>query len=256
MQKLRVSLKFYLFVSVIIIPVSCFFMYFPKKENICAGKKSEECVILLHGLARTLASMKKLKSFFIANSFMVVNYDYPSTKQPIEKIAENYVDDAVCLCKKNRAKKIHFVTHSLGGIVTLKYLQDHKLPEGSRIVMLSPPSRGSELADYLKDFCVYKWMNGPAGRQLGTGFKSVPNTLQQVEPDLGIITGDVSYNPIFSEILPGPDDGKVSVKRARFPGTDDFMVIHATHTFIMKNKEAMEQALFFIKNGKFQRGIK
>ncbi len=253
MHRLRVNLKFYLSVFVIITAVSCSFMYCSKKENICSGKKSDECVILLHGLARTSASMKKLEKFFIADSFMVVNYDYPSTKEPIKKIARKYVNDAVCLCKKNSAKKIHFVTHSLGGIVTLQYLQSHKLPKGSRIVMLSPPSRGSELADYLKDFCLYKWMNGPAGQQLGTGPKSVPNMLKPVEPALGIITGDVSYNPVFSQILPGPDDGKVSVKRARFPGMDDFMVIHASHTFIMKNKQAMKQALFFIKNGRFKR---
>jgi len=96
-------------------------------------------------------------------------------------------------------------------------------------------------------------LNGPAGQQLGTDSNSLPNQIGNVNFDLGVITGDRSINLLLSLIIPGPDDGKVSIESARIEGMKDFIIIHSTHPFIMKNKRAIMQTIAFIKNGKFTR---
>ncbi len=211
----------------------------------------KECVILLHGLARTPRSMKKLETYLAAKGYHVINAGYPSTHEKIQSLAEKYVPEAINACQRFQPEKIHFVTHSLGGILVRQYLQNHSLPETSRIVMLGPPSRGSELADYLKGLWFYKWRNGPAGQELGTDPRSVPNSLNPVTGEIGIIAGNRSFNPLFSQLIPGPDDGKVSVARAGLKEMKDFIVIPATHTFVMNHPQAMFQVLSFLEKGRF-----
>jgi len=213
--------------------------------------QKNECVILLHGLARTPHSMKKLETFLAAKGYTVINAGYPSTREPVKALAEKYIPDALTACEKFQPEKIHFVTHSMGGILVRQYLQKQTLPQGSRIVMLSPPNRGSELTDYLKGLWIYKWRNGPAGQELGTDPRSVPNTLKPVNAEIGVITGNRSFNPVFSQLIPGQDDGKVSAERAKLREMRDFIVIPATHTFIMNHPQAMRQILSFLEKGKF-----
>jgi triacylglycerol lipase len=139
----------------------------------------------------------------------------------------------------------------MGGILVRYYLKENRIPELGRVVMLSPPNGGSEVVDKLGGTFLFKWMNGPAGQQLGTGENSIPKQLGPVDFDLGIITGDRSINLILSCLIPGSDDGKVSIENAKVKGMKDFRVIHASHPFIMKNKEAMSQVVSFLKTGHF-----
>ena len=215
------------------------------------GDLNSEYVILLHGLARTHKSMAKLEKHLINNNYKVLNLKYPSTSKKIEEIAEKELAKAIDSCRKSGAEKIHFVTHSMGGIVVRYYLEHYDLPELGRVVMLSPPNNGSEVVDKLKKFFIFKWLNGPAGQQLGTDKNSMPQKLGKVDFDLGIITGDRTINFILSFLIPGPDDGKVSVKNAQTEGMKDFIVIHSPHPFIMKNSKVIMQTIAFLKNGEF-----
>jgi hypothetical protein len=163
------------------------------------------------------------------------------------------VADTVNTCRQERpSAPIHFVTHSLGGILVRYYLQDHHLPPDSRVVMLSPPNQGSEIADLLKDFFLYRWIMGPAGQQLGTAEDAMPSRLSPVSVPVGIITGDSTLEPWFSSHLPGPDDGKVSVERARLPEMADFMVVHRSHGFIMNDPQVIAQTIHFLRHGRFK----
>jgi hypothetical protein len=216
------------------------------------GVEKGVCVILLHGLGRTKHSMAKIENRLKALGYMTVNHGYPSTEQDIEALANTYVPEAVSCCEKQSAKKIHFITHSLGGILVRQYLQENSVPEGGRLVMLSPPNKGSEIADELKDAFFYKWVTGPAGQELGTDDKSVPNRLQPIDVEVGVITGNRSFDPWFSPIIPGDDDGKVSVGRARLEGMNDFLVVESAHAFIMQNTEVIDQIVFFLQEGKFR----
>ncbi|BBO74859.1 acetyltransferase [Desulfosarcina widdelii] len=223
-------------------------------EMIVPDKTPTAHVILLHGMGRSCRSMSKMAGYLADSGYAVVNLDYPSTGADIETLSLGVVAEAVETCRsKNPEAPIHFVTHSLGGILVRHYLQNHSLPPGSRVVMLSPPNRGSEIADLLKEFFLYRWVMGPAGQQLGTSADALPIRLEPVDVPVGIITGGRSLEPWFSIRMPGPDDGKVSVASARLPEMADFLVVHRSHGFIMNGPEVIEQTIHFLRHGKFRK---
>ena len=117
--------------------------------------------------------------------------------------------------------------------------------------MLSPPNQGSEIVDSMRDRCIFRWINGPAGQQLGTGSDSVPRGLGPVDFSLGVIAGDRYIDVYFASLFDGPHDGKVSVARTKVDGMRAFKVVHATHTFMMRNREVMENTAAFLKTGRF-----
>ena len=208
-------------------------------------------VILLHGLCRTSHSMAKMEHALTDAGNRVQNVSYPSRTASIQKLADDAIGKAVADCQRNGATKIDFVTHSLGGILVRSYLARHSLPELGRVVMLAPPNQGSEVVDKLGWTFVFKWLNGPAGDELGTGTHSTPNQLGPVNYPVGVIAGDRSINWINSLLIPGADDGKVSIERTKLAGMSDQIVIHTAHPFIMKNREAIRQTIQFLRSGAF-----
>lgn len=215
-------------------------------------KKSSECVVLLHGLGRTRRSMKKLEKRLKATGFTVWNKGYPSTSKTIQALTGLEITKVVAYCRRHNATKIHFVTHSLGGILVRLYLQENKLPDQSRIVMLCPPNHGSEVIDKFKKFAAFNWLLGPAGQELGTQEQSMPNRLGPVQADIGVIAGKKSSDPWFSTIIPGENDGKVSVASTRLKEMNDFITVNCGHTFIMNNREVINQIVFYLQNGQFR----
>ncbi|MBN1515858.1 alpha/beta fold hydrolase [Candidatus Sumerlaeota bacterium] len=212
----------------------------------------EEYVILLHGLARSKSTMKKMAKQLQREGYGVLNIQYPSRKKTVQELSAENLPDAIAACRDQGAKKIHFVTHSMGGILVRYYLHDHNVPELGRVVMLSPPNQGSELVDKLGWIFLFHWINGPAGQQLGTHADDLPQQLGPADFELGVITGDRSINWINSMLIPGKDDGKVSIQRAQLDGMRDFIVIHSSHPFIMKKSKAIRQTIAFLRNGCFE----
>jgi triacylglycerol lipase len=220
----------------------------------CSGVRvaSTENVILLHGLCRTSRSMDKIQRALMRTGYTVWNVNYPSRTAPIETLADDAIGKAVTNCLENGATKIDFVTHSMGGILVRSYLSRHPVPELGRVAMLAPPNQGSEIVDKLGSLSLFKWVTGPAGDELGTDENSLPNELGPAHFSVGVIAGDRSVNWINSLFLiPGCDDGKVSVKRAKLDGMNGFIAIHATHMFITYNNEAIRQTIQFLRTGKF-----
>ena len=117
-------------------------------------------------------------------------------------------------CCGNEAETVHFVTHSMGGVLVRSYLRQQPEAHQGRVVMLSPPSQGSELVDAFADSPLRRLFLGPAGSRLGTDSAGITNQLGPVRFGLGIVTGDRSISPLGSWLIPGPDDGKVGVDRA------------------------------------------
>ncbi|WP_455206595.1 esterase/lipase family protein [Kaarinaea lacus] len=211
----------------------------------------DQCVVLLHGLARTASSMEDMEIALQENGYHVVNVDYPSREHKIEDLATTVIPQSIASCNQQVSGEIHFVTHSLGGILVRYYLAHHTMENLGRVVMLSPPNQGSEAVDALKDFPGFYLINGPAGEQLGTDDASIPNNLPPVDYDVGIITGDETINYILSMLIPGDDDGKVSIERAKVQGMLDFLVVHHSHPFIMEADDVITQTLTFLRDGKF-----
>jgi triacylglycerol lipase len=212
---------------------------------------AQEQMILLHGLCRTSRSMVKMENALTGAGYKVRNVDYPSRTTSIQKLADDVIGKAVADCQQDGAAKINFVAHSLGGILVRSYLVRHSIPELGRVVMLAPPNQGSEIVDKLGWLFLFKWINGPAGNELGTDKNSTPNNLGPANFSAGIIAGDRSINWINSLLIPGSDDGKVSVERTKLAGMSDHLVIHATHPFIMKNHEVIRQTIQFLRAGSF-----
>jgi len=212
-----------------------------------------ECVVLLHGLARSASSMKALEVRLSAEGYYVSNIDYPSRDHSVETLATLVVGQGIQQCRENSVSKINFVTHSLGGILVRVYLKNNQFDDIGRVVMLGPPNQGSEVVDSLKDTPGFELLNGPAGMELGTHASDVPKSLGPVNFELGIIAGTHSINLILSTLLPRPNDGKVSVESTKVEGMADFIALPTTHPFMMRNKSVIDQTVYFLRQGEFDK---
>ena len=216
---------------------------------------AKDCVVLLHGLVRTSASMDVMQRRLSDAGFEVANIDYPSRKYRIEKLATLAVGKGIDACREYAGiDRIHFVAHSLGGILVRQYLADNELPELGRVVMLGPPNQGSAAVDELGDVPGFDWLNGPAGRQLGKGTASVPLALGPADFELGIIAGTRTIDPIASAVLEDPDDGRVSVADTKLEGMDDFVTVKHSHAFLMRMQRPIDLTIAFLKTGTFDLG--
>ncbi len=214
----------------------------------------QECVILLHGLGRTSYSMSRLADGLEGTGYMPVNLNYPSREKTIQALALETLPRGLSRCERSGVQTIHFVTHSMGGILVRYFLSIRRPVNLGRVVMLSPPNRGSEAADHLQDSTLYRWYNGPAGQQLVTGQEGLPGQLGPVDFPLGVITGNQHsfFDYWLADLIPGVDDGKVSVQRAKVEGMTDFLVLPYSHPFIMNEREVIEQTVAFLRLGHFR----
>jgi triacylglycerol lipase len=218
----------------------------PTSEPAC------ECVVLLHGLGRGPGSMRAIERRLVAAGYVTWNEGYPSRRATIEDLAEQHVGPALERCRSAGAARVHFVTHSLGGILVRQDLHGRAVADVGRVVMLSPPNGGSEVAERLGGFALYEWLMGPAALQLGTGANSIPRRLGTLAAaEVGIITGSRSLDPWFGSWLPRPHDGKVSVESARLEGMSDFRVVERAHGLIMRDAGVVEDVLHFLEHGRF-----
>jgi hypothetical protein len=220
-----------------------------------SAAENQEYVILLHGLCRTSRSMVPMERALSEPGYQVLNVDYPSRSGSIDKLSDEAIGGAVSDCQRHGAVAIHFVTHSLGGILVRSYLTRHTIPNLGRVVMLGPPNQGSEVVDKLGSFWFFKKINGPAGSELGTDKNSMPNQLGPANFGVGVIAGNRSINWINSLLIPGRDDGKVSVERTRLAGMTDHIVVRATHPFLMRNRTVIRQTIHFLRTGQFERRL-
>lgn len=218
-----------------------------------AAAQQNECVVLLHGLSRTDFSMQRLEDTLEDAGYSVANIGYDSREHSVEQLAVTAVEQGVHLCRALQADRVHFATHSLGGILVRYYLSLHTISELGRVVMIAPPNGGSEIIDVFGALPGFALVSGEPARQLGTNAGSLPARLGPVDFELGVIAGTRSLNPLTSMTLPDEDDGKVTVENTKVEGMRDFIALPYTHTFIMLREEAIRQVVHFLDNGRFQR---
>ena len=210
-----------------------------------------QCVVLVHGLGRGDGSLFLIEQLLSAAGYQVVNLDYPSRSATIEELV-GHLDDAVAACD---GRTVNFITHSLGGILVRGWIGMKDRTNLGRVVMLAPPNQGSEVVDAMADLALFRFITGPAGQQLGTDEKGGPARFGPVDFDLGVIAGSRSLNPVFSAMIPGEDDGAVSVESTKVEGMADHIVLPSTHTLMMNNPLVIAQAMIFLRTGKFDHDL-
>lgn len=224
----------------------------PRTEFVPAANAAE-CVVLLHGLNRSLRAMEDMAEGLQDAGYSTVNVDYPSQQGPVETLAPMAVNLGLSQCRESGARRIHFVTHSMGGILLRYAHQAEPIHDLGRVVMLGPPNQGSEVVDRMREIPGAEIFSGEAGLQLGTDDESIPASLGPVDFELGIIAGVGSINPWMSAILPDYDDGKVTVDSTRVVGMADFMIVDSSHHYLMNSDTVIKNTVAFLNTGSFPR---
>ncbi|WP_426442008.1 esterase/lipase family protein [Bradyrhizobium genosp. P] len=209
-------------------------------------------VVLLHGISRTARSFRRMELALQAAGFATVNLDYESRRKALDVLVED-IHPAIELFAGGLQGSVHFVCHSMGGLLARAYLARHRPPRLGRVVMLGTPNGGSEIADRLKNLAAYRAFLGPAGQQLGTRRDAATSAmLPAVDYAIGIIAGDRSVYPITAMGLPRPHDGRVSVANTKLVGMTDHIVIRTSHPWLVRNAEAIAQTTAFLQDGRFR----
>ena len=234
-------------VAAALVPASSDPLDFPTAEPALA--RPPEDVVLLHGLGRSPRVMSPLASDLARAGYRVHNLDYPSTRATPDELVE-YLHREISACCA-WSGRVHFVTHSLGGVLVRAYLAAHPMPQLGRVVMLAPPNHGSEYVDVAGDWRLFRVVLGPTAAQLGTAATSLPNRLPRADFEVGVIAGNGSINPLGGALIPGASDGTVSLVSTRLDGMSDWIVLPVSHTFIMRNAETTRQTLEFLREGHF-----
>lgn len=208
-----------------------------------------DVVIVLHGLLRAKESMNRMEKALAAEGYEVVNVNYPSYFGKVERHADQLdriVQDL------NYATRIHFVTHSMGGIVVRAWLLNHEDQRIGRAVMIAPPSNGSGMADLLDKVKILRPVFGPAAKQLRTAENGgMTAAYGQPKMDVGVIAGGRDTRRGYNRLLKGDNDFVVEVDNAKLDGSKDFLLVEHSHTFIMAKKKVIEETVNFLKTGCF-----
>ncbi len=223
----------------------------PRTETLVAEARSEDCVVLIHGVNRSWRAMRPMARALQIGGYNTVNVDYPSRAGTVDKIAPMAVGNGLAQCRAIGAETIHFVTHSIGGILVRYEQQRAPIPELGRVVMLAPPNQGSEVVDKTRFLPGAGLVGGQALLQLGTTDDDVPAQLGAVDFEVGVIAGTGTMNPWMSAMLPDPDDGKVSVVRTRVDGMADFLIVEDNHHYIVEDEIVIRNTIRFLNTGAF-----
>ena len=209
-------------------------------------------VVLLHGIAGRSLLLRRFERSLQRAGFATLNLDYKSRKKPLEQLAED-IHPAIAAFVAGQEGPIHFVTHSMGGLLARVYIAKYRPARLGRVVMLGTPNGGSELADRLKDISLYRAYFGPAGLQLLTTKDATLTALPSPDYEIGIIAGNRFLDPISALlVLPWPNDGRVSVASSRLADMADHTTVKASHMGLLVHPTAIRQTVTFIREGRFE----
>lgn len=205
-------------------------------------------VVYLHGIGRSSRSLATLRNSLPDQGYTHVLFEYPSTRIPLRQSAEYLQRVIESLTAVDR---ISFVTHSMGGLVVRRWLQDHRDPRAYRMVMMGTPNNGAQLADMLKSSILFRTVYGPAGQELGTESNGAIHSLPIPDFEFGIVAGGRGDEKGFNPLLPGDNDGTVTVASARLAGARDFLLVRKIHSFLMTDATVMAAVRCFLEHGRF-----
>ena len=204
-------------------------------------------VLLVHGILRSSKCMSTLAAAAEKAGYQPFLFGYPSTQITITDAAE-YLHQSIQSLEG--IEELSIVAHSMGGLVTRAYFAAHGDPRIKRVVMLGTPNHGAELADFLYGNFVIRAASGPGGRQLVTDREGLIPSLPAPKCEFAIIAGARGKTAGWNPLIPGDDDGTVTVESTRLIGAADFSTVNSTHTALLSNPEVIEQAIRFLNEGR------
>lgn len=210
-------------------------------------------VVLLHGLGRTGLSMQ-LPALALRRAGYRTLTPYYGLRRSMPEIVD-HLAPRIARFAAGHDGPLHFVTHSLGGLVARALITADRPATLGRVVMLAPPNAGSALADLVTALGLENAILGKVGGHLRTRRSAdTERLLGPVDYDLGIIAGNRSYDPgIAARVLDGPHDGKVTVAATRIDGMRDHIVLPVQHTFMLNDARVIAQMLAYLATGAFTR---
>jgi pimeloyl-ACP methyl ester carboxylesterase len=230
-------------------------------------RMSGRAVVVLHGLIRSRASMDSLCRYLREKGgYNVFNVEYPSTR---DDIAEHARSLRRVIDNLDGITEINFIGHSMGNIVVRHYLGDlarqnpwrqsageaaadrRAAARFRRFVMLAPPNQGALLAEKFSDNVVFQQIYGESGIQLGRDWPELEKRLATPPFEFGIVAGGKENQKGYNPLLPGDNDGTITVESAKLGGARDFIVLPALHSFIMDDGMVQECVLRFLQKGYF-----
>jgi pimeloyl-ACP methyl ester carboxylesterase len=204
-----------------------------------------EAVVLVHGLWVHGAVMLLLKRRIARAGCRVLAYSYPTVKLSLTENAQRLAR----YCRGIAAPRLHFVGHSLGGLVVLRMLElEGGLPPG-RVVLAGVPFTGS--------FAAHRLIRLPGGRAALGRSLAEWLTAKRSHPgggrDIGVVAGSLSLGlgSIVAPDLPRPSDGVVSVAETALPGMRDRIVLHVSHSGMLISGAVARQICAFLRDGAF-----
>ena len=215
-----------------------------RSATVSGGEK----LVLLHGIARTKFSMWGIARHLKPSGYEVLNLGYPSRHFRLEQLVE-YIHPRIR--EFAAGAPVHFVVHSMGGLLVRAYLTRYPETKIGRVVMLGTPNHGSEVADYMKDWRLYRWIFGPAGQQLVTHQQGISQLFGPVNFPLGIIAGNTTIDVFCSRIIGQTNDGKVSVESTKLQGMEAHIVLPVSHLGMLHSRSVRAHIVRFLKTGAF-----
>lgn len=211
-----------------------------------------DIVVLIHGLGRTPRSLLAVRLWLLRAGYQVVSVGYPSRRVSVKEAVEGWLAPALARLQPPPGRHVHFVTHSLGGILFRAWARDRDpgFPLG-RTVMLGPPNQGSEVLEQLAGRRLLRKLLGPVVDELGANDQSTPRQLGPVPKETGIIMGNRPVITLFRDLLGPESDGIVTVAGGWVEGQADFMVAPVDHTFMMWQPKVLRAVERFLKQGSF-----
>jgi pimeloyl-ACP methyl ester carboxylesterase len=215
-----------------------------------------EKVVLLHGFGRSDMSMLLINSELTEAGYDVHSLEYPSIEESPEALVKIVAKD-INSCCKDGAETIHFVGHSLGGLLLRDYLGRHGPENLGHVVLIGSPNKGSELADVDLGIAAQETLldwAGPSARALHAGPDGYAASLPAPDYSVGVIAGNRG-NHMSDKWLPTPNDGVVSVESARLDGMTDFIEVDVTHWDMRRDPVVAALVIDFLRQGKFNHEI-
>lgn len=215
---------------------------------------SSQKVYLIHGYGSSTLLLNSIENYLKKNGFVTVNYSYSSIRDDIRKTGHDLYDRI----KQDRIDTVSFVTHSMGALIMralLTYsIKDSSFPVIYRIVMITPPNHGTELADFFSSSALFKFFLGPNVENMRTDSNSLANRLPvPLKSQVGIIAGERDDSTGYNPFIKGNNDGYLTPDEAKLSVEKDFRIIYQSHTMITQSREARRLVLSFLKHGTFGR---